>query len=104
MTAAQIEESFHAPVRFAIMASLVRVDKAEFALVRDAIGVSDSVLSKQASALEAAGFLTIIKGHVGKRPRTWFSLTTGGRAAFAAHLAALREIADAAASFTPEDV
>ena len=48
-----IDENFHSPVRFAIMASLVSVDKAEFAFVRDAIEVSDSVLSKQATALEA---------------------------------------------------
>ena len=78
-----IDENFHSPVRFAIMASLVSVDKAEFAFVRDAIEVSDSVLSKQATALEAVGYLQIIKGHVGRRPRTWFALTPQGRAAFA---------------------
>lgn len=99
-----IEESFHAPVRFAIMASLIKLDKAEFALVRDAVGVSDSVLSKQATALETAGFLQVIKGHVGKRPRTWYSLTPLGREAFANHLTALREIADAAASYTADGV
>lgn len=63
-----IDEQFHSPVRFSIMASLVGLDRAEFAFVRDAIGASDSTLSKQAAALEASGYLKITKGHVGKRP------------------------------------
>ncbi|WP_312718283.1 transcriptional regulator [Mobilicoccus sp.] len=91
-----LDEVIHAPVRFSIVAALAKVDQAEFKAVRDAIEVSDSVLSKQASALEAAGYVRIKKGYVGKRPRTWLSLTPQGRAAFEAHLAALREIAGSA--------
>ncbi len=71
------------------------MDEAEFALVRDEVEVSDSVLSKQVSTLEQAGYVRVRKGYVGKRPRTWLSLTRAGRAAWTAHLAALREIAGA---------
>ncbi|WP_313023039.1 transcriptional regulator [Mobilicoccus sp.] len=92
----RLDEVIHAPVRFSIVAALAKVDQAEFKAVRDAVEVSDSVLSKQASALEAAGYVRIKKGYVGKRPRTWLSLTPAGRAAFEAHLAALREIAGSA--------
>ncbi len=94
-----IDEQFHSPVRFSIMAALVGLERAEFAFVRDAIGTSDSTLSKQASALEASGYLKVTKGHVGKRPRTWYSLTEQGRAAFRAHLDALRALAEAAARY-----
>ena len=55
--------------------------------------LSDSTLSKQAAALEAAGYVAIRKGFVGKYPRTWLAMTPQGRAAFTAHLGALREIA-----------
>lgn len=89
----RLDENIHAPVRFAIVAALASVDEAEFAAVRDAVEVSDSVLSKAASALESVGYVRIKKGYVGKRPRTWLALTRAGRAAYAAHLAALREIA-----------
>ena len=89
----RLDETIHAPVRFSIVAALAKVDEAEFKAVRDAIEVSDSVLSKQASALEVAGYVRIKKGYVGKRPRTWLSLTPQGRTAFESHLAALREIA-----------
>ena len=89
----RLDDVIHAPVRFSIMATLGSADEAEFAFVRDTIQVSDSVLSRQASTLEAAGYVKIKKGYVGKRPRTWLSLTKAGRVAFNNHLAALRDIA-----------
>lgn len=90
----RLDDVIHAPVRFSIVAALAKVENAEFAAVRDAVELSDSVLSKQAAQLEAAGYVAIKKGYVGKRPRTWLSLTAEGRKAFAAHLAALRAIAE----------
>lgn len=81
------------PIRFSIAAALAAVDEAEFATVRDAIQVSDSVLSKQASALSNAKIVKVRKGYVGVRPRTWLRLTDAGRQAYGRHLEALREIA-----------
>lgn len=79
-------------VRFSIVAALDGVDRAEFALVRDSVEISDSVLSKQVAALEAAGYVGVEKGRVGRRPRTWLFLTDTGRAALAQHVTALRAI------------
>lgn len=90
----RLDELIHAPVRLSIVAALAQVDEAEFAHVRDTVEVSDSVLSKQATQLEAAGYVRIRKGHVGKRPRTWLSLTPAGRTAYTGHLDALRAIAE----------
>jgi DNA-binding MarR family transcriptional regulator len=89
----RLDEVIHSPVRFSIVAALEGVDEAEFARVRDVVEISDSVLSKQATQLEAAGYVKIRKGYVGKRPRTWLSLTSQGRAAYRRHLEALRAIA-----------
>ena len=72
---------------------LAAAERAEFAYVRDNVEVSDSVLSKQMSALEQAGYVKVSKGFVGKRPRTWLALTKDGRRRFGRHLNALREIA-----------
>ncbi|MFI0357105.1 winged helix-turn-helix domain-containing protein [Actinomadura sp. 9N407] len=91
-----LDEVIHAPVRFSIMATLAAAEKAEFAYVRDTIEVSDSVLSKQTATLEKAGYVKVSKGYVGKRPRTWLSLTAPGRRAFEAHCNALRTIAEQA--------
>lgn len=76
-----------------MMALLAAAIKVEFSFVRDQVEVTDSMLSKQVSLLEHAGYVKVHKGHVGKRPRTWLSLTREGRRVFERHLAALQEIA-----------
>ncbi len=88
----QLDEVIYQPVRFSIVAALAAAEELEFATVRDALEVSDSLLSQHATRLEEAGYLRVRKGHVGKRPRTWFSLTDDGRTAFEAHIEALRAI------------
>ncbi|MGW0808324.1 transcriptional regulator [Nonomuraea sp. NPDC002799] len=88
----QLDPVVHAPTRLQIVSLLAAADEAEFAFVRDSLDISDSVLSKHASALESAGYVKIRKGHVGKRPRTWFSLTPAGRKAYQNHVAALQAI------------
>jgi DNA-binding MarR family transcriptional regulator len=89
----RLSEPMLHPVRFSIVAALAAVEEAEFAVVRDAIEVSDSVLSKQASVLADARLVKLRKGYVGVRPRTWLRLTHRGRNAYERHLEALREIA-----------
>ncbi len=90
----RVDEVLTAPVRLSIVAALSRVDEIEFALLRDSIEISDSQLSKQVSQLEQVGYVAVRKGHVGKRPRTWLSITEEGRVALQWHLAALRAIVD----------
>ncbi|MEU8266014.1 transcriptional regulator [Sphaerisporangium sp. NPDC049002] len=87
-----LDPIIHAPARLRIMSLLAAMEESEFAFVRDAVEVSDSVLSKHASALETAGYVVIRKGHVGKRPRTWLKLSDVGREAYTAHVAALQAI------------
>lgn len=82
--------------RLSLMAVLAAAHEVEFAAARDASGLSDSVVSKQAIALEAVGYLATRKGHVGRRPRTWLSLTPAGRAALRSHVTALRRIVELA--------
>lgn len=67
-------------------------DWVEFAALRDAAGISDSVLSKQSRVLEDAGYVAVRKGAVGRRPRTWFRLTAQGRQALDGHLAWLAQL------------
>ncbi|QIK71771.1 helix-turn-helix domain-containing protein [Propioniciclava coleopterorum] len=89
----QLVEALTHPVRFSLVAALNATDNMDFATLRDQLQVSDSVLSRQASALEDLGIVDIRKGYVGKRPRTWLSLSPRGREQWQHHLAALREIA-----------
>ncbi len=92
MVRAELDPTIHAPTRLSLVALLAAAEEAEFAFVRDNLGVSDSVLSEHASALEAAGYVRIRKGFVGERARTWLKLTPAGRRAFTAHVATLQRI------------
>jgi DNA-binding MarR family transcriptional regulator len=88
-----LDELLGHPVRFSVAALLAAASKVEFSFVRDHVEVTDSMLSKQVSTLEQAGYVKVDKGFVGKRGRTWLSLTREGRRAFERHMAALRKIA-----------
>ncbi len=87
------DEVIHAPLRLKICALLDRTSSVEFGVIRDVLGVADSVTSKHLKALADAGFLTLSKPTgTGGRVKTWVSLTAAGRTAFTAHVAALQEI------------
>ena len=97
----RLDEVIHAPVRLSIMSALAAADRADFRFLRELVEVSDSLLSKHMSLLEDAGYVEVIKGYQGNRPRTWFTLTETGRAAFDAYLAALHEIVGTGPSQPP---
>ncbi|MDO5499508.1 MAG: transcriptional regulator [Propionibacteriaceae bacterium] len=99
----RFDEIVHAPHRLRICALLAPLDSMEFGVVRDELGVADSVLSKQLKVLVDAGYATTSKaqGETG-RARTWLSLTQDGRRAFAGHLEALRKLAAMAEASAPQ--
>ena len=88
-----LDDALSNGVRLSITAALQDVERAEFALVRDSVEITDSVLSKQCALLESIGYIEVTKGRVGRRPRTWLALTPAGREALSGHLAALSAIA-----------
>jgi DNA-binding MarR family transcriptional regulator len=88
----QLDEVIHAPVRLSIMAALASADRVAFAFLRDLVEVSDSLLSKQISVLEGAGYVDVVKGHEGRRPRTWYALTPQGQKAFADYRATITKL------------
>jgi DNA-binding MarR family transcriptional regulator len=88
----RLDDVIHAPVRLSIMAALAGADRIDFGYLRELVEVSDSLLSKHMTTLENAGYIEVIKGYHGKRPRTWYRLTDAGRTAYLDYLAALNEI------------
>ena len=91
--AALFDPVIHAPGRLQICAILSGIDDAEFAMIRDRIGVSDSVLSKHIKQLEDAGYVALTKAPLDGRQRTWVGLTAKGKRAFAGHVAELTRLA-----------
>jgi DNA-binding MarR family transcriptional regulator len=89
----QFDPVIHAPLRLQACAILSSVNEVEFALMRDTLAISDSVLSKHLKQLEEAGYIKVRKAATGGRVRTWLAFTSEGRKSFAAHVAVLERLA-----------
>lgn len=88
----QLNEIIHAPNRLRICAFLDGVESAEFSVLREMLGVADSVMSKQLKVLEGAGYLTLTKDASKGRIKTWAALTRTGRSAYTDHVKALKAL------------
>ena len=80
------------PARLKLVTMLTAVSEAEFAVLRDRLEVSDSVLSKHLAALADQKYVRLRKGSHHGRRTTWVSLTPRGREAVGEHVAALRAL------------
>ncbi|WP_405166763.1 transcriptional regulator [Nocardia sp. NBC_01499] len=86
---ADLNELFASLPRLKLVAFLDGCIEAEFMVVTDLCELNKSTLSKAMTVLETAGYLTVTKGYVGRKPKTWLALTYKGRTAYHAHLDAL---------------
>ena len=92
MTGGSLDPLLVDPTRLSILSLLSTARWAEFAFVRDTVGLSDSALSKQVTKLSDRGYIEVRRGYVGKRGRTWINLAPSGRTALESHVGALQEI------------
>jgi len=93
------DELIHQPLRLRIMAALNGLpahQALEFTRLRASVQATDGNLGGHLARLERGGYIAMQKDFIGRRPRTRVALTAMGRAAFARHLAYLREIVDSA--------
>lgn len=91
------DDIIHQPLRLKIMAALwAEKDRGplEFARLKAIAGATDGNLGSHLTTLEKAGYVTIEKDFVGKRPRTRAALTPAGGKAFRGHVAYLRAVVD----------
>ena len=92
---AELNAIIHQPARLRIMASLMALTEdaeIEFTTLRDLLGLTDGNLGAHLRKLEDAGYVKVNKTFVGRKPRTFLSLTPQGRAAFLEHRKALEAI------------
>ena len=90
------DEIIHQPVRLRVMAALTapgaEAEGLDFAHLKKLTGATDGNLGAHLDHLAKAGYVEIAKAFVGRRPRTTAKATAQGRAAFARHVAFLKEI------------
>src|ERR1700694_4215311 len=90
----------HQPLRLKIMAALNALPAAtglDFTRLKKLTGATDGNLGAHIETLAKAGYVTVAKAFVGKKPQTTVTAPAAGRGAFARHVATLREIIAASA-------
>ena len=92
---AELNETIHQPVRLRVMAALVTLEagnEVDFTTLRQLLEVTDGNLGAHLRKLEEAGYITVTKIFVERKPRTFVAATPEGRLVFQEHVAALQLI------------
>jgi DNA-binding MarR family transcriptional regulator len=92
-----IDDVIHGRIRLGVVAYLSAVDHAIFAELRDKVGATDGNLSAHLRKLEDAGYVSVEKYFVGRKPQTRLALTDKGRKAWRAWLSRIELLRKAAA-------
>ncbi len=87
----ELDPLLHSELRLAVISLLLGVESADFTYLREQTGATAGNLSVQLDKLEKAGYITVEKGYVGKRPRTLCRIASAGRKAFEAYVEALKQ-------------
>ena len=85
-----LDDVVHQRVRLGILTIAHEARRVEFGYLRATLELTAGNLSQHLGVLENAGLIAIEKGYVGKRARTWVTLTNAGRAALAEEIAQLK--------------
>jgi DNA-binding PadR family transcriptional regulator len=82
----------HGKVRLALLSLLVGVDEAEFTWLRAKTGSTDGNLGAQLLKLEEAGYVSMDKRFVLRKPQTVYRITEQGRQALTEYVQALKQL------------
>ncbi len=88
----QLNDIIHSRIRLAIMSVLVAVDEAEFNFLKEKVKTTDGNLSVHLRKLEDAGYVSVKKSFVGRKPVSTYKLTAKGRKAFEAYVENLEKL------------
>lgn len=90
----ELDEIVHQRARLGILTACNEAHRVEFGFLQEALGLTAGNLSRHLRILEEAGYVTLQKGFVGRRARTWAAITRRGRRALESEVARLRVIVE----------
>lgn len=91
---ADINQVIHASARLMVLTYLYVVESADYTSLLRLTGLTWGNLSTHLTKLEEAGYITIHKTFIGKKPHSTISLTEQGRAAFREYKKSLQQVLD----------
>lgn len=87
----ELDPLLHSQLRLAIVSLLLSVEEADFVWLKEKTEATAGNLSVQIEKLSEAGYISVKKEIVGKKPRTSCSLTGKGRTALEEYVNTLKE-------------
>jgi DNA-binding transcriptional ArsR family regulator len=87
-----IDELLHSRARLAIVAFLAGASEADFVAIRAATKMTDGNASVHLRKLEDAGYVTVRKHFVARKPQSLYALTNEGRKALLSYVAHLESL------------
>jgi len=88
----ELDPVVHGKLRLALLSLLAGVEEAEFTWLRAKTASTDGNLGAQLLKLEQAGYVSMEKRFVLRKPQTLYRITGEGRTALANYVAALRRL------------
>lgn len=88
----QLDKLFEHRVRLAICVLLTQSDAVNFSRFKELLDQTDGNLGAQLRKLEDADYIAVDKRFEGRKPVSWYTITTTGRRHLDGHLAALRQL------------
>ncbi len=91
-----LDPVIHGKLRLALLSLLAGVEQAEFTWLKEKTGSTDGNLGAHLLKLEEAGYVSVEKKFVARKPMTLYAMTTAGREALASYVQALKQLLGAA--------
>ena len=88
----ELDPVIHGKLRLAVLSLLSSVDDAEFKWLRDKTGSTDGNIGAQMLKLEEAGYISVEKKFILRKPITLYRMTDKGRTALSGYIRALRTL------------
>jgi DNA-binding MarR family transcriptional regulator len=85
-------KAFESRVRLGIMSVLAVNESMDFTGLKDILAATDGNLASHLRALEEAGFISMEKSFINRKPNTSYSITEEGMESFRSHIKALEEL------------
>ena len=97
-----LDTAVHGPVRLGVITALQIDGPLDFSTLKKRLNVADGALGLHLRKLEDVGYVTCRKAFVGRRPKSTYRITAGGRKALADYLSAMQRVIDAVANRSHE--
>ena len=92
----ELNPVIHGKLRLALLSLLASVEEAEFTWLRAKTGSTDGNLGAQLLKLEEAGYVSVEKKFVQRKPQTLYRMTEPGRQALTEYVQAIKQLLGAA--------